>query len=84
MSLEPPLHEPENKQDRKRDFGHTLVLVGYLLVAFDVILGCYFFIALRDTGGKFIIPLMGIDIVAAVILIAIGMKMKKAASRLGP
>ncbi len=84
MSLEPPLHQPENKQDRKRDFGHSLVLAGYLLVVADVILGCYFFIALRDTGGKFIIPLMGVDIVVAVILIAVGMNMKKAASRLGP
>ncbi len=83
MALEPPLHEPENKDERKRDFGHSLVLVGYLLVAFDVILGCYFFIALRDTGGRLIIPLMGVDIVAAVILIAVGMNMKKAASRLG-
>ncbi len=83
MALEPPLHQPENKDERKRDFGHSLVLIGYMLVAVDVVLGCYFFIALRDTGGKFIIPLMGIDIVAAVILIAVGMNMKKAASRLG-
>ena len=84
MALEPPLHQPENKDERKRDLGHSLVLVGYLLVAFAVILGCYFFIALRDTGGKYIIPLMGVDIVAAVILIAVGMNLKRKASRLGP
>ncbi len=84
MALEPPLHQSENKDERKRDLGHSLVLVGYLLVAVDVLLGCYFFIALRDTGGKLIIPLMGVDIVAAVILIAVGMNMRRAASRLGP
>ena len=84
MALEPPLHQPENKDERKRDFGHSLVLIGYMLVAVDVVLGCYFFIALRDTGGRLIIPLMGLDIVAAVILIAVGMNMRRAASRLGP
>ena len=84
MALEPPLHQPENKDERKRDLGHSLVLIGYMLVAVDVVLGCYFFIALRDTGGKLIIPLMGLDIVAAVILIAVGMNMRRAASRLGP
>ncbi|HTK94076.1 MAG TPA: hypothetical protein VL382_00440 [Terriglobales bacterium] len=83
MALEPPLHEPENKDERKRDLGHTLVLVGYLLIVSDLILGCYLFIAMRGEGGKVMMVVLALDLVVAIGFIVVGGNMKKKASRLG-
>jgi hypothetical protein len=83
MALEPPLHEPENKSATRRDKGHTLVLVGYLLIVADLVLGCYIWIAMRNTGGKMMMIVMAVDLFFGIVLVAVGSNMKKKASRLG-
>ncbi len=83
MSMEPPLHEPASKAEEERDYGDTLVKVGYILIAADVVLFCYLFIALRDVGVRWLPWIMIADLVIAVVLIVVGMNMRKKAAHLG-
>ena len=82
MSMEPPLHEPESKSAARRDQGHTLVLVGYLLIVAALVLGCYVWIAMRNTGGKVMMIVIAVDLFMGIVLVAVGSKMKKEASKL--
>ena len=77
MTIEPPLHSPENPPERKRDLGHVLVLIGYIMLVADIIAGAYVFSAVRAEGGKIALIVIALDAAVAVGLIIIGNGMKK-------
>ena len=80
MTIEPPLHSPENPSERKRDLGHVLVLVGYIMLVADVFIGAYVFSAMRAGVGNVVLIVLLVDALVAVGLIIIGNGMKKKAS----
>jgi hypothetical protein len=77
MAIEPPVHVPEDPAQRRRDRGHVLVLVGYVMIVADLILGAYLFAAMRGEGGKLVIGVLIVDLFVAVALIIVGGNMKK-------
>jgi hypothetical protein len=77
MAIEPPVHVPEDPAQRRRDRGHVLVLVGYVMVIADLILGAYLFAAMRGEGGKLVIGVLIVDLFVAIALIIVGGNMKK-------
>lgn len=77
MTIEPPLHSPENPPERKRDLGHVLVLIGYIMVVADLVAGAYVFSAVRGESGRVALIVIAVDAAAAVGLILIGGNMKK-------
>jgi hypothetical protein len=77
MAIEPPLHSPENRGERKRDLGHVLVLVGYIMIVADILMGAYVFSAVRGEGGQIALIVIVLDAVVAVALIIIGAGMKR-------
>lgn len=79
MALEPPLHSPENPGERKRDLGHVLVLVGYVMIVADLVAGAYVFAAVRGEGGKIALIAIVLDAAVAIGLVLIGTRMKQRA-----
>jgi hypothetical protein len=77
MAIEPPVHVPEDPAQRRRDRGHVLVLVGYVMIVADLLLGAYLFAAMRGEGGKLVIGVLIVDLFVAVALIIVGGNMKK-------
>jgi hypothetical protein len=77
MAIEPPVHVPEDPAQRRRDRGHALVLVGYLMLVSDLILGAFVFSARRGEGGKMFLLVMILDAVVAAVLLVVGNNMKK-------
>ncbi len=77
MAIEPPVHVPEDPAQRRRDRGRVLVLVGYVMIVADLILGAYLFAAMRGEGGKLVIGVLIVDLFVAVVLIIVGGNMKK-------
>ncbi len=77
MAIEPPVHVPEDPAQRRRDRGHVLVLVGYLMIVADIILGAYLFAAMRGEGGKVVMAVLVVDLFVAIGLIIVGTNMKK-------
>jgi hypothetical protein len=77
MAIEPPVHVPEDPAQRRRDRGHVLVLVGYVMIVADLILGAYLFAAMRGEGGKLLIGVLIVDLFVAIALIIVGGNMKK-------
>ena len=80
MTIEPPVHVPEDPAQRKRDRGHVLVLVGYIMIVADIILGAYLFAAMRGEGGKLVMGVIILDLFVAVALIVVGTNVKKKAA----
>jgi hypothetical protein len=80
MTIEPPLHSPENPGERKRDLGHVLVLIGYIMLVADLIGGAYVWSAVRGEGGQFALIVLAVDAVVAIGLIVIGNGMKRKAA----
>jgi hypothetical protein len=81
MAIEPPVHVPEDGAQRRRDRGHTLVLVGYLMIVSDLLLGAFVFSARRGEGGKIFLLVMILDAVVAIVLLIVGGNMKQGAGR---
>jgi hypothetical protein len=77
MTIEPPLHSPENLPERKRDLGHVLVLIGYIMLVADIIAGAYVFSAVRGEGGQIALIVIALDAAVAVGLIIVGYGMKR-------
>jgi hypothetical protein len=81
MAIEPPVHVPEDAAQRRRDRGHALVLVGYLMIVSDLLLGAFVFSARRGEGGKIFLLVMILDAVVAIVLLIVGANMKQVAGR---
>jgi len=77
MAIEPPLHSPENPGERKRDLGHVLVLIGYIMLVADLIGAAYVWSAVRGEGGQIALIVLAVDAVVAIGLIFIGNNMKR-------
>ena len=80
MAIDPPLHVPEDPAQRRRDRGHVLVLVGYVMIVADLILGAYFFAAMRSDGGQFVMIVLAVDLAVAIALIVVGTNIKQKAA----
>lgn len=83
MTIEPPLHSPEDPGERKRDLGSVLMTVGAVLLFADILALIFLPAAIRGEGGRLAMLVIGLDALAAIALLIVGFFIKQKADRQG-